>query len=93
MMVAINMVGVVRRKYYGLLPFALGNPGYWMLHSFAAYKALWQLITKPFYWEKTNHGQSAAVHDSPVEAETPNEIGPGGEFTPDAGEDVKTRAA
>jgi hypothetical protein len=24
--------------------------------SAAAYKALWQLITKPFYWEKTEHG-------------------------------------
>jgi hypothetical protein len=22
----------------------------------AAYMALWQLITKPFYWEKTVHG-------------------------------------
>jgi glycosyltransferase XagB len=22
----------------------------------AAYKALWQLIVKPHYWEKTEHG-------------------------------------
>jgi hypothetical protein len=28
------------------------------MHSRAAYKGLWQLITKPFYWEKTNHGLS-----------------------------------
>ena len=27
----------------------------------AAYKALWQLITKPFYWEKTSHGLSTAT--------------------------------
>jgi glycosyltransferase XagB len=26
--------------------------------SVAAYKGLWQLITNPFYWEKTNHGIS-----------------------------------
>jgi hypothetical protein len=26
------------------------------MHSIAAYKGLWQLIYKPFYWEKTNHG-------------------------------------
>ena len=45
--------------------------------SIAAYKALWQLITKPFYWEKTSHGLStvraAAVpvgadHDGKVAA-------------------------
>ncbi len=31
-------------------------PFYWLLHSIASYKALIQLITKPHYWEKTNHG-------------------------------------
>jgi glycosyltransferase XagB len=38
------------------MPFALLNPVYWLLHSIAAYKALGQLFTKPFYWEKTQHG-------------------------------------
>jgi len=70
LMVAINMVGIVRRKYYGLLPFALGNPVYWMLHSFASYKALWQLITKPFYWEKTNHGMSKISAPVPADDST-----------------------
>jgi cellulose synthase/poly-beta-1,6-N-acetylglucosamine synthase-like glycosyltransferase len=55
-MVLVNMFGVVRRRNYGLTLFSLANPLYWMLHSIASYKALWQLITKPFYWEKTNHG-------------------------------------
>ena len=36
-------------------------PVYWLLHSAAAYKALWQLITKPHYWEKTLHGLSHAA--------------------------------
>ncbi len=31
-------------------------PLYWILHSVASYKALIQLITKPHYWEKTDHG-------------------------------------
>ena len=31
-------------------------PIYWLLMSVAAYKALFQLINKPFYWEKTQHG-------------------------------------
>jgi hypothetical protein len=34
-------------------------PAYWLLISFAAYRALGQLITKPFHWEKTEHGVSS----------------------------------
>jgi cellulose synthase/poly-beta-1,6-N-acetylglucosamine synthase-like glycosyltransferase len=52
----LNMLAVFRRKYYELLPYALLNPIYWMLHSIAAYKALYELFTKPFYWPKTQHG-------------------------------------
>ena len=33
-------------------------PFYWLLHSFAAARALWQLATNPHYWEKTRHGVS-----------------------------------
>jgi len=54
----LNMLAVFVRKNYHLLPFALLNPFYWVLHSIAAYKALGQLFTKPFYWEKTQHGIS-----------------------------------
>ncbi|MEP2829750.1 hypothetical protein [Parvibaculum sp.] len=36
-------------------------PFYWLLISIAAYKALWQLITKPFHWEKTEHGISSML--------------------------------
>lgn len=52
------MIAVFRRRYYELLLYALLNPLYWQLHSIAAYMALWQLFTKPFYWEKTLHGIS-----------------------------------
>jgi glycosyltransferase XagB len=52
----LNMIAVFLRKNYSLMPFALLNPFYWILHSIAAYKALGQLFTKPFYWEKTQHG-------------------------------------
>ncbi len=54
----LNMLAVFKRRYYDLIPWALLNPVYWMLHSIAAYKALWQLLTKPHYWEKTVHGIS-----------------------------------
>ena len=52
----LNMLAVFRRRLFRLTPYALLNPVYWLLHSLAAYKALWQLFTKPFYWEKTTHG-------------------------------------
>lgn len=37
---------------------ALLMPLYWLLVSFAAYRALVQLITAPHLWEKTAHGHS-----------------------------------
>jgi len=52
----LSMLAVFKRKYYKLLPYALLNPIYWILHSIAAYKALYELFTKPYYWQKTQHG-------------------------------------
>ncbi len=37
---------------------ALLTPFYWPLHSAAAVMAVWQLVTAPFRWEKTEHGVS-----------------------------------
>jgi hypothetical protein len=56
LVIFIAMMGVFPRKNYNLLPYAVLSPIYWMLQSVAAYKGLWQLVTKPFYWEKTTHG-------------------------------------
>jgi glycosyltransferase XagB len=58
LMIYINMMAVFKRRYYELIVYAVLNPIYWLMHSIAAYKGLWQLIFKPFYWEKTNHGLS-----------------------------------
>jgi len=33
-------------------------PFYWLLHSLAAARAVWQLATAPHYWDKTRHGMS-----------------------------------
>jgi hypothetical protein len=32
------------------------TPAYWVLHSVAAWRALWQLVVRPAHWEKTPHG-------------------------------------
>ncbi|MDF2722295.1 MAG: family 2 glycosyl transferase [Paenibacillus sp.] len=43
---------------YSLVKYSLLSPLYWVLMSIAAVKAAIQLITKPFYWEKTTHGHA-----------------------------------
>ena len=40
---------------------AFAIPGYYVLMSFAAYKAFVQLIFAPTYWEKTQHGLDSAT--------------------------------
>ena len=54
--VYLSMLAVYRRHRFDLIWWAILTPVYWILHSIASYKALWQLIFKPFYWEKTVHG-------------------------------------
>ena len=54
--VYLNVISSFRRGYYELGKYALFSPIYWVLMSLAAWRAVWQLIFKPFYWEKTTHG-------------------------------------
>lgn len=54
----INMFAVFKRRLHVLVLFSLFNPLYWLLHSIASFKALGQLFTRPYYWEKTVHGLS-----------------------------------
>ncbi len=58
LMIYVNMMAVFKRRYYELILFAMANPIYWLMHSIAAYMGLYELIVKPFYWQKTNHGIS-----------------------------------
>ncbi|BER93131.1 glycosyltransferase [Thermatribacter velox] len=52
----LSMLAVFRRGFYELLPFALLNLFYWFLAGVAAWKGIFQLFTRPFFWEKTVHG-------------------------------------
>jgi cellulose synthase/poly-beta-1,6-N-acetylglucosamine synthase-like glycosyltransferase len=61
LMIYVCMMGAFKRGHYRLVIWALLNPLYWILHSVAAYKALWQLMTRPYYWEKTAHGISSVA--------------------------------
>jgi len=43
---------------------ALWVPAMHFYHPFAAlaaYKALWELVTRPFYWDKTPHGRTGGL--------------------------------
>jgi hypothetical protein len=54
----LTLVSAVRRRAWGLIPWIVFVPLYWLLISFAAYRALLQLLTDPHKWEKTEHGLS-----------------------------------
>ena len=52
------LIGCLNRRQYTLTLWSLLIPFYWALMSVAAYIALYQLLTRPHYWEKTQHGLS-----------------------------------
>ncbi len=56
----LGIVAPLKRGWAELAPSALLAPAYWSLTSIAAYMALWQLVTRPHYWEKTDHVLSAS---------------------------------
>ena len=51
-----HLLGCMKRQHYSLVKSTLFIPIYWAMASGAAYIALYQLIIKPHYWEKTLHG-------------------------------------
>ncbi|MBO6544391.1 MAG: glycosyltransferase [Alphaproteobacteria bacterium] len=65
-----GLVGAMLRRLDGLSLHALSMPAYWLLISFASYKALFQLITRPHYWEKTVHGLSVFTPSLTAQART-----------------------
>jgi cellulose synthase/poly-beta-1,6-N-acetylglucosamine synthase-like glycosyltransferase len=60
-LVFLNMLAPIRRGWLDLIPYSLTAFGYWVIISIAAYRGLWQLLSNPFYWEKTQHGVSKHV--------------------------------
>lgn len=51
----------LRRSGHRMSPlWIIGLYGYFMLATLAAYKALWELVWRPFYWDKTSHGHFSA---------------------------------
>jgi glycosyltransferase XagB len=53
--ILVGMVAVVQSGQRWLAPYALLMPIYWIAISCAAYLAVLELVSAPFYWEKTEH--------------------------------------
>ncbi|MEP6018379.1 MAG: glycosyltransferase family 2 protein [Paracoccaceae bacterium] len=54
--VLIGVSAVSSRTHRHLVPWVITMPFYFTLGALAAYKALFELVLRPFYWDKTDHG-------------------------------------
>lgn len=61
--VFIGFAALSRSPHRSLIPWVPTLFAYFPLATVAAYKAVWETLTKPFYWDKTEHGHSRP--DSP----------------------------
>lgn len=63
------VIAVTRKRHRHLLPWTLLMTLYMGLGTLAIYKGMWELVTRPFHWEKTAHGHSEqTVPHGPSEA-------------------------
>ena len=53
--IIIHLYAAIRARKYFLIPYAILTTLYWVLISIGCWKGTIQLITRPFYWEKTVH--------------------------------------
>lgn len=53
--VTFGALACLRNRHYYAAPYALLLPLYWGLQSFAAYRAIYQVVFSPHVWEKTEH--------------------------------------
>ena len=49
------IISIKDRKYEDII-FSFLQPIYWLLHSIAAYVAIFDTIRRPYHWNKTQHG-------------------------------------
>jgi len=65
------MIGLAKKGQWNLIKFVFLIPLYWLMISISAFIALYQLIFKPHYWEKTVHGfhLNKAVKERKIQAE------------------------
>lgn len=70
-----HIMACVKTEKWDLIKYVYLIPIYWILISIAGFMALYQLIFKPFYWEKTVHGLHLKNDLSPENSFTQPKIG------------------
>jgi len=50
------MIACAKSGHYDLIKYIFLVPFYWLMMSFASWRAVWEMIVKPHYWAKTTHG-------------------------------------
>jgi len=56
MFIYYYMIGCSKREHWSLMKWVFLTPIYWIMVSIAGFMALYELIVKPHYWQKTIHG-------------------------------------
>ncbi len=54
--ITLNMVGLRQTQHKMSLLWVFSLHFYFPLGALASYKAAWEMVAKPFYWDKTSHG-------------------------------------
>jgi cellulose synthase/poly-beta-1,6-N-acetylglucosamine synthase-like glycosyltransferase len=57
----IALAGLARQGKLDLAVYQLLLPIYWLLHAIAAIRAAVELLTRPYFWSKTRHGETRMV--------------------------------
>lgn len=68
---ALGVVAVCRASHRHLIPWVPTMMVYFTLGALAAYKALWELVRVPFYWDKTQHGVTRQTDPAPKRRSPP----------------------
>ncbi|MGH1577424.1 glycosyltransferase [Planktotalea sp.] len=55
----VYIIAVSGKTHRHLIPWSICMSVYMSLGTLAIYKGAWELLTRPFYWEKTSHGHSS----------------------------------
>jgi cellulose synthase/poly-beta-1,6-N-acetylglucosamine synthase-like glycosyltransferase len=69
---AIYILAVIGPKHRHLIPWTITMGPYLLLGTLAIYRGIWQIMSKPFHWDKTDHGHSAEIdnYSGPVSDDT-----------------------
>jgi hypothetical protein len=66
------LIGLSRRRLLRSARYLVLLPFYWLLLSFAAWRAVFQLVSSPYRWEKTEHGLARTSRQATAFGQLPN---------------------